>query len=215
MTRPSNSSSTAVTVGDVFGVVVDGQTYRNLLYLLLAFPLGLAYFVVLTVALSLGVGLAIFVVGVGLLLATVIGLRWVADVERRLANALLGTSIAAPDDVEDTDGSVVAVARAYLSASSTWRGFGFVVLKFWAGVLSFVLLLTTLGVAIELLLLPAFPGGALNVEVNSVEIAETFTTTTERALAVPVGTALGVVALHLVNAAAGVNARVAEALLGR
>lgn len=215
MAQSSNSSSTAVTVGDVVGVVVDGQTYRNLLYLLLAFPLGLLYFVVLTVGFSLGVGLAIFLVGVGILMATVIGLRWVADIERRLANALLGTSIAAPDDVDSRDGSVVAVARAYLSAASTWRGFGFVMLKFWVGILSFVLLVSTLGVAVELLLLPVFPGGALNVEVNSVEVAETFTTTAERVLAIPVGAALGVVALHLVNAFASVNARVAEALLGR
>jgi len=215
MTRPSNSSSSALTVGDALGVVVDGQTYRNLLYLLLAFPLGLVYFVVLTIGFSLGVGLAVFLVGVGILLATVIGLRWVADFERRLANALLETSIAAPDDVGDHDDGVVAVARAYLGAPSTWRGFGFVMLKFWAGVISFVLLITTLGVAVELLLLPVFPGGALNVEVNSVVVAETFTTSTQRALAVPAGAALYVVALHLVNAVAGVNARVAEALLGR
>lgn len=215
MAQSSNSASTGVTVGDILGVVVDGQTYRNLLYLVLAFPLGMAYFVVLTVGFSLGVGLAVFLVGIGILLATVIGLRWVADIERRLSNALLETSIAAPDDVADHDGGIAAVARAYLSAPSTWRGFGFVMLKFWAGTLSFVLLVTTLGVAIELLLLPVIPGGALNVQINDVVIAETLTTSAERALAVPAGAALYVIALHLVNAVAGVNARVAEALLGR
>jgi hypothetical protein len=90
-----------------------------------------------------------------------------------------------------------------------------VVLKFWVGILSFVLLVTTLGVAIELLLLPVVPGGVLNVQINSVVIAEMFTTATQRALAVPVGVVLGVVGLHLVNTLADLNARVAEALLGQ
>lgn len=215
MARPSNPRSTAGAIlSDAVGVVVDRQTYRNLAYLLLAFPLGMIYFVVLTVGFSLGVALSVVLVGVGILVATVIGLRHVADFERRLSNRLLGTTIAAPDDVDDHD-DVPSAVRAYLGAASTWRGLGYVMGKFWIGVLSFVLLLSTLGVAVELLFLPVFPGGVLNVEINSVEIAETVTTTTERALAVPAGAVLGVVALHLVNVFAGVNAWIAEALLGQ
>ena len=40
----------------IFGPATERQTYLNLLYLLLSFPLGIAYFVFLTTGLSLEVG---------------------------------------------------------------------------------------------------------------------------------------------------------------
>lgn len=153
-------------------------------------------------------------VGLGILLATVIGVRYIASFERRLANALLGTAIATPDDVETAGEGVIGTAKAYLTASSTWRGLGFVVLKFWVGILSFVLLVTFLGTAIELVLVPVFPGGALNVEIASWEVAKSVTTTTQRAVAVPGGAVLALLALHILNAFAHANASIASSLLG-
>ncbi len=44
---------------DFFAVAVRPRTYGNLLYLWLGFPLGLAYFVGLTVGISAGVPLTI------------------------------------------------------------------------------------------------------------------------------------------------------------
>ena len=41
----------------IFGPATERQTYLNLLYLLLSFPLGIAYFVFLTTGLSLGTGI--------------------------------------------------------------------------------------------------------------------------------------------------------------
>lgn len=38
-----------------FGVAVQGRTYLNMLYLLLSFPLGLSYFVILVTGLALGI----------------------------------------------------------------------------------------------------------------------------------------------------------------
>lgn len=206
--------SLASSVTAAFGVVADAQTYKNLLYLFLAFPLGMIYYVVLVVGFALGLGLSVLVVGLGILLGTAILLRFIADFERRLANALLGTEIRQPDDVEATDRGIVGTARAYLQASSTWRGLGFVVLKFLIGILSFVLLLTFVGVAVELLLLPLFPGGVFNVTVAGREVAQSFETTTQRAAAVPVGAVLGLLGLHVLNAFAGANASIAASLLG-
>ncbi|MFT4922816.1 MAG: hypothetical protein ACI8XM_002035 [Haloarculaceae archaeon] len=206
--------SAVYRVADLVGVVADGQTYKNLLYLFLAFPLGLLYYVVLMIGFSLGVGLSILVVGLGILFVTVVGLRWIASFERRLANALLGTDIATPDDVERADEGLVEAAKSYLGAPSTWRGLGFVVLKFWIGILSFVLLVTFLGTAVELLLLPLFPDGVLNIQVMGWEIAPTVQSVTHQAVAVPAGAVLGLFALHILNAFAGANASIATALLG-
>jgi len=47
-----------------FKVIVSGQAYLNLFYLLVAFPLGVFYFVFLVSGLSAGVSLAIIWVGI-------------------------------------------------------------------------------------------------------------------------------------------------------
>jgi hypothetical protein len=209
----SNTGTAVAVVSGVVGVVADAQTYKNLLYLLLAFPLGVVYYVFLVVGFSLGVGLAVLVVGLGILLATVIGVRLIASFERRLANGLLGTEIQSPDDVERTAEGFIGTVEAYLQASSTWRGLGFVVLKFPIGILAFVFLVTLPGTAVELLLLPLFPEGALNVQVAGWEIARSFETSRERAIGVLCGCILAVVGLHVTNAFAGINGRVASSLL--
>jgi hypothetical protein len=215
----SQSTTTERTAGrslsDILGVVVDGQTYRNLLYLLLAFPLGLVYYVFLVTGFALGLALSVLLVGLGILLGVAIAVRSLAAFERRLANSLLGTDIPAPDDVETEGKGFVGTGKAYLQAASTWRGLGFVFLKFWLGIASFVLLLTFLGTALELLLLPLYPGGALNVQINNWEVAQTFQTSTQRLLAVPVGAALALLALHVLNAFASASASVATSLLGQ
>jgi hypothetical protein len=201
-------------LADIVGVVGDRQTYRNLLYLALAFPLGMIYYMVVFFGFAFGLALSVFVVGLGILLATAIGVRYLASFERRLANRLLGTSIADPDDVDGSDGGIVATAKAYLTASSTWRGLGFVVLKFPIGVLSFVLLVTFLGTGVELLLNPVFPAGVFSVEIGGWEVAQSVESTTERALAVPAGAVLALLGLHITNAFADVNASIASSLLG-
>lgn len=214
----SQSTSASATTGDaisgIVGVVADVQTYKNLLYLILAFPLGLAYYVLLTVGFALGLGLSVLIVGLGILLVTVIGLRYIASFERGLTNALLGTDIAAPDDVQKSGEGIVGTVKAYVQAASTWRGLGFVALKFWIGMLSFILLVTFLGTGIDLMLTPVFPEGAFNITVGGWEVAQSIETTTEQAVAVPAGALLALAALHILNAFAGANASIASSLLG-
>ena len=48
----------------VLGVLTNSQTYKNLAYLLLSFPLGVFYFVFLITGISLGVSLAIIWIGI-------------------------------------------------------------------------------------------------------------------------------------------------------
>lgn len=214
MSEPADAgTSRKYSLAAVLGPLAEAQTYRNLLYLFLAFPLGLFYYLLLVLGFTLGVALSVLLVGLVILAGTVIGLRFVASFERGLANSLLDADIASPDDVDDADG-LVATLRAYLGAASTWRGLGFVVLKFPLGVLSFVLLVSLLGTAIDLVLLPVYPGGAFNVEVAGWKVAESFETTTSRLAAVPAGAVLGVVAVHVLNAFARANASIATSLLG-
>ena len=52
-----------------FGVVAREETYLNLIYLVLAFPLGTVYFVFLVTGISVGIGTAIIWIGIPILLA--------------------------------------------------------------------------------------------------------------------------------------------------
>ena len=69
------------------------QTYANLLYLALAFPLGLAYFIFLTVGLPLGYALTVIWVGIPILGLVFAGSWWMSALERRLAIGLLGAEV--------------------------------------------------------------------------------------------------------------------------
>jgi hypothetical protein len=212
VTNPDESGSASSR--GLLGAATAAQTYKNLLYLLFAFPLGLVYYITLTIGFTLGVGLSILLVGFLILLGTVIGLRFIASFERTLANTLLGTEISAPTDVRHSGDGVVESATAYLRASSTWRGLGFVVLKFPIGILSFVLLVTFLGTAVELLLLPLFPEGVFNIQVAGLSVAQNVRTTIGQTVAVPIGAVLALFAVHLLNAFAAAIASVASSLLG-
>lgn len=85
--------SNAGVVRSFLSVPFRPQTYLNLLYLLLAFPLGVAYFVVFWVGLSTGVGLLIVIVGapvLALLAGVALG---IGSVERRVTALLLDVEL--------------------------------------------------------------------------------------------------------------------------
>lgn len=145
-----------------FGVPFREQTYRNLAYLALAFPLGLTYFVAVTVGLSTGAGSLVTLVGGPLIVATLVLAAGIGAFEARLARWLLGTDAPSPDalaalresDLGSVDGVVTAVKRL-LTAPSTWTSVLLVGLKFVFGVAAFVALVTAGSLVATLLSMPA------------------------------------------------------------
>ena len=105
------------------GVVTRPQTWLNLLYLLLAFPLGLAYFIVLVIGVSTGAALAVLIVGLGILLATLAAWRGMATIERGLARGVLGVPIATPPELPAAP--LERILR-WLRDPMTWKGLVFV-----------------------------------------------------------------------------------------
>ena len=69
-----------------FHFLIEKQTYLNLVYLLLAFPLGIAYFVFLVTGFSLGFGLIVTFLGIPILLGMLAATWGIAAFERQLAN---------------------------------------------------------------------------------------------------------------------------------
>ena len=243
----SRAASTAtddrlVRLGDrlrwFVAVPFQPRTYLNLGYLLLAFPLGIAYLVVVTIGVSLGVGLLIVVIGSAILAGTVaIGLG-LAGFERWLTGRLLDVEIASRTSL---DGERQRDRlRSLLTDRTTWTALCYLPTKFVLGTVSFVVATTGLTTAVSMLFVPLYydsPGlyvgltpdrapelhWTLNVGWNYLLVGfETvFTvgtwqiTTLPQALVVAIaGTILCFVTLHVLNALARLWARFAQVMLG-
>jgi hypothetical protein len=202
------------------GVPARPQTYRNLLYLVLAFPLGLAYFVVLATGFSLGTGLAITVVGVPILLATLAAARLLANVEAELANRLLGTDAAIAS--LDTAGGPLAVAKRLATEPRTWLGVVCLAGKFAFGVAAFAALTTALSACLSLLAAPLTYSSAYHVgarfgalSVGPFESGTLVVDSLPEAAGVALaGVGVALVSLHLLNGLVHASGIAAEALLG-
>jgi signal transduction histidine kinase len=120
-------------------VAWDPQSYRNLLYLVLALPLGIAYVAVLAVGLSAGAGLAVILVGLVLLLATVFALRAMAAVERMLARRLLRIAIHPPIE-GGIDPSWRQRVQIWLRDPVTWKSLVFLLGKLPMGIVAYALI---------------------------------------------------------------------------
>jgi signal transduction histidine kinase len=116
-------------------------TWKHVLYLLLALPLGIAYFVVLVVGVATGLGLAIVWVGLPILLLTLIAWRTAAGLERVLARRLLGVAIPAPSHTAPGL-TLWERLKLLLRDPVTWKSLVFVGLKFPAGILGFALVVS-------------------------------------------------------------------------
>jgi signal transduction histidine kinase len=128
------------------------QTWLNLLYLLAAFPLGIAYFVVLVVGISVGAALAVVIVGLAILLGTLAATRAMAAIERGTARALLGVPIARPVDRSELR-RLKRIGR-WLRDPVTWKSLIFVALKFPLGVATLALVAGTGFVSLVFLFAP-------------------------------------------------------------
>ncbi len=141
-------------LGQFVSVLLERQTYLNLAYLLLAFPLGLAYFVFVVTGVSLGLGLAIVLIGVPILAFTVaVGLA-LAGFERWLTAAMLGVDIEPRVDLPGDRRRDRLLAL--LTHPKTWTSLLYLPAKFVVGLAGFVLATTGLSTAVSMLVLPLY-----------------------------------------------------------
>jgi hypothetical protein len=157
---------TTETFGDALtrfvAAPVRVQTYKRLVYLLLAFPLGIAYFVGFTTGASMGVGLLITWVGIPILLATLIAATAVSGLEAYLSRTLLDRDIPLPAAFErPSEWSLAAPEGGYLAAlwrfllePTTWTSVAVVLLKFLYGIVAFVATVTAGSLVLTLLSAP-------------------------------------------------------------
>ncbi len=198
------------------GALFEPRTYLNLLYLLLAFPLGLAYFVFLVTGLSLGIGLLITLLGLPIL-ALVLAAGWgLAACERCLAAGLLGAHIPAPVRPAPAGDGLWARLNAHLRNPVTWTSLAYLVVKFPLGLVTFVVMGTLLALTAVLIAAPfLYRLVPLTVGVTSYGSPLYVVTLGQALTCALVGVMLGIGTLYLGNGLAAVYRRLAEAMLGR
>jgi len=198
-------------LGWFFGVVARPRTWLNLLFQVLAFPLGLFYFVFLVTGLSVGLGLVIIWVGIPILLI-VAGAWWLFGAFERLqAKYLLGAAVSAPPRAWENVNGVWGKLKAHFGSGATWRDLLYLLAKLPLGVVSFTLLVT-LGSILAWLV--AFPVAHFaDVHLISWGNGEGWTPPLWLAIAAIPGAILNVfLSLHIVNGWGWVCARWAELL---
>lgn len=204
-------------LGQFVAVPFDSNTYKRLVYLLLACPLALVYVIGTTVGFSLGIGLAVTVVGLPILLITLLAVTSAAQLEAYLSRICLGRDSSPPRaliglrmDLNDSDVTYLRALKRFLTGPSTWTSLGLVAVKSVFGLVSFIILVTAPTVVATLVAAPVLyddPEFAYQIAAYSVD------TLPEAVGIAAVGVMLGLVALHLLNAFADLGGYLSESLL--
>lgn len=205
------------TVGRFFRVVVSGQAYLNLLYLLVAFPLGILYFVLLVSGLSLGISLLILWVGIPILL--VVGALWwvLASFERFMAIHWLREDVPAMSRPAIGGTDIWTRFKEYLANPVTWKSLLYLFMKFPLGVAAFVVLTTLISLTLAFLTMPFvyefLPEFQAGVSLSPGLSAWQIDSLNDALLVALVGLMLWPVTLHVTNGLAWVHAKFARVML--
>jgi hypothetical protein len=180
--------------------LLQAQTYLNILYLLLAFPLGIFYFVFLVTGLSVGLSLIIIWIGIPILLLVLIGWWGMAAFERELAIRLLRVEI--PPMKRETEPGLGLWARlkTYLGNPVTWKGLAYLFIKFPLGIFSFVVAITLVSVSLSFVAVPvAFPFVPEQILIEADTGGWVIDTFGEALLVGVVGLVLALLSVYLMN----------------
>lgn len=208
-------SSNTNILSKFFGVIANSQTYLNYIYLFLAFPLGLIYFIFLVVGLSIGLATLILWVGLLVLLIVIGGWWLLAGFERVMAISLLRVDIP-PMTTPRTDKAQTSLEKlgAFLSNPVTWKGLVYLLAKFPLGIVSFVVLVTFTAVTLVMISAP-FTYQFIQPEVwlwgGDVWRIDTMGEAVTGAIA---GFFLIFISLHIFNGLAWISGKFAQIMLG-
>ncbi len=193
-----------------FGVVAEPQSYLNIVYLLLAFPLGTFYFVFLVTGLSLGFGLIITLVGIPILLLVLSGSWVLCRFERQVAITLLNEDI--PLSVSPpASGGLWSRVKVLLKDRVTWTGVLYLLLKFPLGIMTFTIAVTLIAVTVGFLAAPTYMWTSDSIVWGS----WSFDPFPWSWILTIIGIPMVFISLHLMNAIAVVFGRMTRVMLGK
>ena len=190
------------------------RSYTNLLYLALAFPLGLAYFVFLVTGLSVGLGLTIIWIGLPILAAVFLGSFGMSQFERQLAIHLLGAKVPPMSSSAPPPVGFWARVKEFLANPVTWKGMSYLAIKFPLGIATFVMFVTLSSVSLAFLLAPFYYGWLPGPVFDFGAYSWTIETFGDALLCSGLGALLSLVTLNVFNGVAFAWRELAAAMLG-
>lgn len=189
--------------------------FGNLVYSLLAMPLGLVYFAVLSIGFTLGAGLTITVIGLPILVSMIFVTYMLGDLERAVTSKLLGMKIAKPEARPARDNSARAILTAQWKNAAFWKELAYLaVLKLSLGMILFTVTIFFLVLPISLIAAPLivslFPGTDFMV-FNNVRVD----TMKEALICFAVGLPFGAASVFIINGLASAHGKITMWALGK
>jgi hypothetical protein len=185
------------------------QTGKDLLYLVLGLPLGIATFTFAVTALSLSLGLAITLVGIPLLILTLLVSRWIAKLERARAGLVVDGPV---DAGAPLTGGTIERAKALVRDRGAWTGVTWSVLLLPIGTFGFTVAVTLWSTALGLVTSPLWYW-ALPQDDETIPLLDS-TSPGYTVLRVLIGLALLPTTMVACRALAAGTGRAARAILG-
>ncbi|MGZ3585147.1 MAG: sensor histidine kinase [Ktedonobacterales bacterium] len=201
-------------LADGLRIVRRRQSYMNMLYLLMAFPLGLLYFLMFVIGFSVGTGLAFIGVGLLILLAMLGGAWWLGGFERELTMWWLDITIAPMrrEQAETLRLTLWQRTTALLRNRITWTSLLYLLVKFPFGTLAFSIVFTLIALTAALLCAPlaAIIQAAVNGQLDTSQTISLLTSP----LYFLVGVVVGVLTLYACDGLTWVWTQFARVTLG-
>ena len=197
-------------LGKALGPVVAPRTYLRALHLLAMFPLGIAYFVGLVVALAVGGAMIWTIVGPVLLIATLFLSRWAGDAEAWVVRKVAQIELRRPPTAIEAGQSARSQVWMRLIDPTTWTGIVYLFAQFPIGIAAFV------GLIVASVITGVFISAPVVIALSSAPHLhfEEVDTVREGLLLVPLGLLMFLATVHLVNIASALHASWARLMLG-
>lgn len=189
---------------------IDTLTYRSLLYIVLAFPLSLVYFIALSIGVSMTLGLSVTLLGPIAAIATLISIVAFAWFDGQVTNVLLQTET--NPSLPDTDAGTVPFLKSLILGRQTWFGAIYLLWRIIFGFVGFLVLIVGVSLATAFVLVPFTYGEQLVI--YGLGMDPIVINTLPRALITAVGGFLvGIGTLYVINLLGRVSVRMAETFL--
>jgi len=172
--------------------------FPNLVYLLLAMPLGILYFVILVTGYALGAGLIITLIGIPILVTMIFVTYLLGNLDRAMTSKLLGVKIAKPEAKPARDDSARSILVTQLRSLDFWKEFIYLLLKMPLGVIAFTVTIVLVSLSLGLIgapfILTYVPAAQMTLWHGFI-----IDTMQEAVVTSVVGLGLGVVSILLIN----------------
>ena len=137
-----------------FGVLWDPRSYAALFYLFLSFVTGILYFTVVSLGISLSVGLSILIIGVPIMLLFLAIVRAISFAEGRVVEAMLGERMPRRPRSILRGGNLLERIKAWLTDLRTWTTMLYMALQLPIGIIYFTLMVVMISLSGSLVVAP-------------------------------------------------------------